>query len=342
MIGERELAMMKPTVPGWKVTTLGDDIAWMKIRHNNRLHAINPEAGFFGVAPGTSAQSNPMAMATIQKNTIFTNCLLTDNGDIWWEGMGTPCSHGIDWTGKEWTPSSRSSDGKPAPGEHPNARFTAPAKQCPAICSDWENPEGVPIDIFIFGGRRSTLVPLVTQAYDWDHGVFMGATAASEATAAALDVKKSIRRDPMAMLPFCGYHIGDYWQHWFNMGDRLSEHAPKIFYVNWFRKSSDGRWLWPGFGDNVRVLKWMCDRVQGCIDAQETPIGFVPHPKDLDTSGLSIPASDLTELLKVDIPAWQLEIPDIDEHLNTAGTRLPQRMKMQSAALKQRLGVQVR
>ncbi len=337
--GKTNLAMLQPTIPGWKCECVGDDIAWMKIRPDGRLHAINPESGFFGVAPGTSYKSNPMAMESIKENSIFTNCVLTDDGDVWWEEMDVECKHGIDWKGNDWTPDMKDADGKPVKGAHPNARFTAPARQCPVICPDWENPDGVPIDIFIFGGRRSKLVPLVSQAFDWDHGVYMGATAASEATAAALDVKKAIRRDPMAMLPFCGYHIGDYWQHWFNMGDKLGAKAPKIFYANWFRKSPDGKWLWPGFGENARVLKWMCERVEGSVDAVETPVGYVPKAADLDVNGLEISADEVEELLRIDVEGWKGEVPEIEEYLNAAGARLPERMKAQLAGLKQRVGL---
>jgi phosphoenolpyruvate carboxykinase (GTP) len=329
--GKTNLAMLQPTIPGWKCECIGDDISWMKIGPDGRLYAINPEAGFFGVAPGTSLKSNPMAMKTIESNSIFTNCVLADDGDIWWEEMGVECKHGIDWKGNDWTPD------KNEKGAHPNARFTAPARQCPVICSDWENPAGVPIDIFVFGGRRSAVVPLVTQATSWDHGVYMGATAASEATAAALDAKKAIRRDPMAMLPFCGYHIGDYWQHWFNMGDRLGTKAPKIFYVNWFRKSSYGKWLWPGFGENSRVLKWMCERVDGNVGAQETPIGFMPKAGDLDTTGLGVSAESMAELMSVDLAAWKGELEEIEQYLGTAGARLPARMQAQLAECKKRL-----
>jgi phosphoenolpyruvate carboxykinase (GTP) len=337
--GKTNLAMLQPTIPGWKCECVGDDIAWMKIRPDGRLHAINPESGFFGVAPGTSYKSNPMAMESIKENSIFTNCVLTDDGDIWWEEMNVPCAHGIDWKGNDWTPDKKDADGKPVKGAHPNARFTAPARQCPVICPDWEDPNGVPIDIFIFGGRRSKLVPLVSQSFDWDHGVYMGATAASEATAAALDVKGSIRRDPMAMLPFCGYHIGDYWQHWFNMGEKLGAKAPKIFYANWFRKSADGKWLWPGFGENIRVLKWMCERVEGKVGAVETPVGFVPNLGDLDVSGLTISEAEVAELLRIDLAGWKGEVPEIEDYLNTAGARLPARMKAQLAGLKKRVGL---
>jgi phosphoenolpyruvate carboxykinase (GTP) len=337
--GKTNLAMLQPTIPGWKCECIGDDIAWMKIRPDGRLHAINPESGFFGVAPGTSVRSNPMAMETIRSNSIFTNCVLTDEGDIWWEEMNVECRHGIDWKGQDWTPDKKDADGKPVKGAHPNARFTAPARQCPVICPDWEDPDGVPIDLFVFGGRRSKLVPLVSQSFDWDHGVYMGATAASEATAAALDVKGSIRRDPMAMLPFCGYHIGDYWQHWFNMGDQLGAKAPKIFYVNWFRKSPEGKWLWPGFGENGRVLKWMCERLEGKVDAVETPIGYVPGAGDLDVGGLAIGAADMQELLRIDVEGWKSEVPEIEAYLNTAGARLPARMKTQLAGLKKRVGL---
>jgi len=337
--GKTNLAMLQPTIPGWKCECIGDDIAWMKIRPGGRLHAINPESGFFGVTPGTSYKSNPMAMESIKANSIFTNCVLTDDGDIWWEKMNVPCSHGIDWKGNDWTPDKKDADGKPVKGAHPNARFTAPARQCPVICPDWEDPNGVPIDIFIFGGRRAKLVPLVSQSFDWDHGVYMGATAASEATAAVLDVKSSIRRDPMAMLPFCGYHIGDYWQHWFNMGDKLGAKAPKIFYTNWFRKSADGKWLWPGFGDNARVLKWMCERVEGKVGAVETPVGYVPKAADLDVSGLNLGAAEIQELLRIDVDGWKGEVPEIETYLNAAGARLPARMKAQLAGLKKRLGL---
>lgn len=337
--GKTNLAMLEPTIPGWKCECIGDDIAWMKIGPDGSLRAINPESGFFGVAPGTSYKSNPMAMESIKENAIFTNCVLTDDGDIWWEDMEMECKHGIDWKGNEWTPEMKDADGKPVKGAHPNARFTAPARQCPVICEDWEDPAGVPIDIFVFGGRRTALVPLVSEAFDWDHGVYMGATAASEATAAALDVKKAIRRDPMAMLPFCGYHIGDYWQHWFNMGDKLGEKSPKIFYANWFRKDSEGKWLWPGFGENARVLKWMCERVEGKVGAVETPIGYVPDKADLDISGLDIGEAEVAELLRIDLEGWKGEVPEIEEFLNTAGNKLPERMKAQLAALKKRVGM---
>ncbi len=336
--GKTNLAMLQPTIPGWKCECIGDDIAWMKIRPDGRLHAINPESGFFGVAPGTSTKSNPMAMETIRRNTIFTNCVLTDDGDVWWEDMNVECKHGIDWKGQDWTPDQKDADGKPVKGAHPNARFTAPARQCPVICPDWEDPNGVPIDIFIFGGRRSKLVPLVAQAFDWDHGVYMGATAASEATAAALDVKSAIRRDPMAMLPFCGYHVGDYWQHWFDMGDKLGAKAPKIFYVNWFRKSPEGKWLWPGFRENARILKWMCERIEGKVGGVETPVGTVPKPGDLDVGGLKISEAEIAELLRIDLAGWKSEVPEIEAYLNQAGDRLPARMKAQLAKLKQRVG----
>ncbi len=336
--GKTNLAMIQPTIPGWRAECLGDDIAWMKIGPDGRLYAINPEAGFFGVAPGTSSKSNPSAMATLSANCIFTNCVLTDDGDVWWEGMDVACHHGIDWRGEEWTPMRKGADGKPTLGAHPNARFTAPARQCPAICPDWEDPNGVSIDIFIFGGRRSQLVPLVRQARDWDEGVFMAATAASETTAAALDVRKAIRRDPMAMLPFCGYNMGDYWQHWLTMGDRLGEKAPKIFYVNWFRKSDDGKWLWPGYGENSRVLKWMCQRVAGEVAGRDTPIGILPRPEELDQAGLKLSADDLEELLAVDNEGWRREMADIDEYLAQIGDRVPLRLKAQLVACRQRLG----
>jgi len=331
--GKTNLAMLQPTIPGWTCECIGDDIAWMKIGPDGSLRAINPEAGFFGVAPGTSYKSNPMAMDSIRANSIFTNCVLTDDGDIWWEDMDKPCEHGIDWKGKEWTPASGEK------GAHPNARFTAPAKQCPVICPDWEDPAGVPIDIFVFGGRRTSVVPLVTQSMSWDHGVYMGATAASEATAAALDVKSKMRRDPFAMLPFCGYNMADYFAHWFAMGDKLGAKAPKIFYTNWFRKSPEGKWLWPGFGDNARVLKWMCERVEGKAAAVETPIGYVPTPEALDVSGLKISTEEIKELLRIDQSAWQGEMTDVEEFLAKFGKdRVPARMWKQLDTLKKRLG----
>ncbi len=337
--GKTNLAMLQPTIPGWKCECIGDDIAWMKVGPDGRLRAINPEAGFFGVAPGTSFKSNPMAMATIAKNTIFTNCVLTDDHDIWWEDMDRPCSHGIDWKGKEWTPDLKDADGKPVKGAHPNARFTAPARQCPVICPAWEDPAGVPIDILVFGGRRTAVMPLVHQACSWDHGVYMGATAASEPTAAALDVKSKLRRDPFAMLPFCGYNMADYFAHWFKMGDMLGAKAPQIFYVNWFRKSPQGKWLWPGFGENSRVLKWMCERVDGTAGAIATPIGMMPRPSDLDVNGLKVTAEDLQELLRVDVDAFKAEMPDVEEHFAQFGDRVPARMKAQLAEVRQRLGM---
>ncbi|HPM69726.1 MAG TPA: phosphoenolpyruvate carboxykinase (GTP) [Smithellaceae bacterium] len=330
--GKTNLAMIQPTIPGWKAECIGDDIAWMKIGPDGRLYAINPEAGFFGVAPGTSYNSNPVAMDTIKENIIFTNCALTDDGDVWWEGMdGEPPKHAIDWKGRDWF------TGGKEPAAHPNARFTAPASQCPIICKDWEKPEGVPIDIFIFGGRRAGVVPLVNEAYDFDHGVFLGATASSETTAANIGAVGNLRRDPFAMQPFCGYNMGDYFQHWLDMGDKLGDKAPKIFYVNWFRKTTDGRWLWPGFGENSRVLKWMCDRVEGKVDAVKTPIGLLPKKENLDLKGLSISATDMEELLKVDIDSWKKEIPDIEKHFAQFGDRLPVRLKKQLEELSKRL-----
>jgi phosphoenolpyruvate carboxykinase (GTP) len=331
--GKTNLAMINPSLPGWKAECIGDDISWMKIGADGRLYAINPETGFFGVAPGTSYHSNAAAMDTLKENVIFTNCALTDDGDIWWEGFGgEPPAHAIDWKGKEWTPASR------AEAAHPNARFTAPARQCPVISPDWEKPEGVPIDIFVFGGRRATVVPLVHEAYDWDHGVFLGATAASETTAANIGAVGNLRRDPFAMKPFCGYNMGDYFQHWLNMGDRMGSKAPRIFYVNWFRKGPGGQWLWPGYRDNSRVLKWMCDRVSGRVGARPTPIGLMPKEGDLDLTGLSLPGQDLAELLRVEVPALRGEVPDMERHFHQFGDRLPVRLGAQLKALVQRLG----
>ncbi|MGB9890478.1 MAG: phosphoenolpyruvate carboxykinase (GTP) [Anaerolineae bacterium] len=330
--GKTNLAMIQPTVPGWRAECLGDDIAWMKIGPDGRLYAINPESGFFGVAPGTSYKTNPAAMNTLWGNVIFTNCALTDDGDVWWERMtDEPPAHLIDWKGRDWTP------GSPDPAAHPNARFTAPTAQCPVISPDWEKPEGVPIDIFLFGGRRATVVPLVYEAFNWDHGVFLGATQSSETTAAVIGVVGKLRRDPFAMLPFCGYNMADYFAHWLQMGDRLGEKAPRIFYVNWFRKAPDGRWLWPGYGENSRVLAWMCARVDGKVGAVETPIGLLPRPEDLDLRGLDIPPENVQELLRVDVDAWRGEIPDIERHFAQFGDRLPQRLREQLRALQARL-----
>jgi len=331
--GKTNLAMMQPSLKGWKCECIGDDIAWMKIRTDDRLHAINPEAGFFGVAPGTSYSTNPMAMDTLKENVIFTNCALTDDGEVWWEGMTDDSpKHAIDWKGRDWSPASKDD------AAHANARFTAPARQCPVISPDWENPEGVPIDIFIFGGRRSSVVPLVTEAFSWDHGVFMGATAASETTSANIGAVGNLRRDPFAMKPFCGYHMGDYFTHWFTMGDTMGHNAPRIFYVNWFLKSSDGKFLWPGFSDNSRVLKWMCQRVDGTVGAQETPIGLMPKEGDLDLRGLDIPAENMKALMAIDHAAWKAEIPDIEKHFALFGDRLPERLRKQLAEMKKRLG----
>jgi phosphoenolpyruvate carboxykinase (GTP) len=330
--GKTNLAMLQPTLPGWRCECIGDDIAWMKIGPSGKLHAINPEAGFFGVAPGTSYASNPMAMYTIEQNSIFTNCLLTDDGDVWWEGAdGEPPAHGIDWKGNDWTPDSGTT------GAHPNARFTAPAAQCPALCPDWQDPEGVPIDIFIFGGRRPSVVPLVTESFDWKHGVFMGASVASETTAANIGAVGNLRRDPMAMKPFCGYNIGDYFQHWLDMGAKLGDNAPKVFYVNWFRKDEAGRWLWPGFGENSRVLKWMCERVDGTANAQETAIGMQPTENDLDMNGLNVSSEDMAALLKVDVSQWHQEADSIEEYFLSIGKRLPKKLMDELNQLRVRL-----
>jgi phosphoenolpyruvate carboxykinase (GTP) len=331
--GKTNLAMMRPSLKGWKCECIGDDIAWMKIGPDGRLRAINPESGFFGVAPGTSYDTNPMAMDTVRENVIFTNCALTDEGDVWWEGMSDELPpHLIDWKGRDWTPVSN------ADAAHPNARFTAPASQCPVICKDWENPDGVPIDIFIFGGRRGSVVPLVHEAFSWEHGVFLGATAASETTSANIGAVGNLRRDPFAMKPFCGYHMGDYVQHWLTMGERLGSKAPRIFYVNWFRKNQDGKFLWPGFSDNSRVLKWMCERVDGKVEAGKSPIGLLPREGDLDLSDLTISAGDMKELMSVNISEWKAEVPDIEAHFVSLGNRLPKSMKTQLKGLKERLG----
>ncbi len=333
--GKTNLAMLQSKVPGWKVETIGDDIAWMKQGADGRLYAINPEAGFFGVAPGTSAKSNPMALATLYANSIYTNVVVTEDKDVWWEDMGYPCpgGKGTDWKNNPWTAESGEK------GAHPNSRFTVPAAQCPVICKDWENPEGVPIDIFVFGGKRTTTVPLVHEAFDFDHGVFMGATASSEPTAAALDLSHvSLRFDPFAMTPFIGYHAGDYLQHWFEMGAKLADKAPKCFYVNWFRKDEKGKFMWPGFGDNSRVLKWMCDRVDGKAGAVETPIGMMPEIKDLSLDNLDIDQSVLEELLKVDRDAYKATLDNARKYLSEFGDRLPAKITEQLNKLEARLG----
>jgi phosphoenolpyruvate carboxykinase (GTP) len=332
--GKTNLAMMLPSLQGWKVTCVGDDIAWMRIGKDGRLYAMNPETGFFGVAPGTSMHSNPNAMDSFKSNSIFTNTALTDDGDIWWEEMGVAApAHAIDWEGNDWAPDS----GKKA--AHPNSRFTAPAVQCPVIDPDWQNPEGVPISAILFGGRRGSTVPLVNEAFDWEHGVFLGSAAGSETTAANLSKTGVLRHDPFAMLPFCGYNMGDYFGHWLSMAERTEvSKLPKIFFVNWFRKAEDGHWLWPGYGENSRVLKWIVERVDGEGAAQQTPIGYLPTADALDLSGLDLPIEDLTELLKVDIEAWKDEATGLAEYYESFGDRLPSALRSQLAALQQRLG----
>ncbi|MEI6663408.1 MAG: phosphoenolpyruvate carboxykinase (GTP) [Actinomycetes bacterium] len=332
--GKTNLAMLIPTLEGWTVETVGDDIAWMKFKEDGRLYAINPEAGFFGVAPGTGEDTNPNAMASIEENTIFTNCALTDDGDVWWEGMTEEApAHLIDWQGNDWTPDSDK------PSSHPNARFTVPASQDPAIAPSWDDPDGVPIDAMLFGGRRSGVVPLVHEAFDWKHGVFLGATMSSETTAAAAGAMGVLRRDPFAMLPFAGYNMGDYISHWLKIGASAdADKLPKIFYVNWFRKDADGRWLWPGFGENSRVLEWVFRRCDGAAGGTETAIGTLPVASDLNIDGLDIDAADLSELLKVDPAEWKAELPSIEEHLDNLGERLPDEMRSQLAALSERLG----
>lgn len=317
--GKTNLAMLVPTIPGWKAETIGDDICWMKIGADGRLYAINPEAGFFGVAPGTSNTTNRNAMETLWGNSIYTNTALTDDGDVWWEEMtDTPPARATDWRGNPWNPEVKT------PAAHPNARFTAPASQCPSAAAEWEDPAGVPISAILFGGRRRTTVPLVTEANDWNHGVFLGSIMASEKTAAAEGVQGELRFDPMAMLPFCGYNYGDYFAHWLSMKDRTDvANLPKIFFVNWFRRDDDGRFLWPGFGENSRVLKWVFERVDGTVDAIDSPIGKLPVPNQLDLSGLDIEQADLDTLLAVDTEGWKDAVPQIREHFSRFGDRLP-------------------
>jgi phosphoenolpyruvate carboxykinase (GTP) len=329
--GKTNLAMLVPTIPGWTVQTLGDDIAWMRVDADGELRAINPENGFFGVAPGTGPQTNPNAIGTLYANCIFTNVALTDDGDVWWEGLTQePPAHAIDWLGRDWTPQSGT------PSSHPNARFTAPAAQCPSIADNWEDPAGVRIDAILFGGRRATVVPLVTEARDWPHGVFLGATVSSETTAAAVGALGQLRRDPFAMLPFCGYDMADYWAHWLSMADRPGVRLPKVFHVNWFRKAADGRWLWPGFGDNSRVLAWVFGRTEGSAAAVATPIGYLPPPDALELDGLGLSDEDLAELLSVDTGQWLAEADSIAEHF-ARFDRLPAQLGAQLADLRARL-----
>jgi phosphoenolpyruvate carboxykinase (GTP) len=332
--GKTNLALMRPTLPGWKVTTLGDDIAWIRIGQDGRLYAMNPETGFFGVAPGTSASSNPNALESCAKNTIFTNVVLTPDGDVWWEGMGVPApARGIDWQGREWTPDSGRK------GAHPNSRFTAPASQCPVIDPDWQNPQGVPLSAILFGGRRPGTIPLVNESFDWEHGVFMGSSCGSETTAAALGQTGVLRRDPFAMLPFCGYNMGDYFAHWLSFAQRTDRaKLPKVYFVNWFRKGADGKYLWPGFGENSRVLKWICERVEGKARAQHTAIGNVPAAEALDLNGLNLPAGCIEELLKVDAAGWHREIADVAANYEKFGDQLPAALSAQLNNLKNRLG----
>jgi phosphoenolpyruvate carboxykinase (GTP) len=331
--GKTNLAMLIPSLEGWKVETIGDDIAWMKFGSDGRLYAVNPEAGFFGVAPGTGYKTNPNAMAAVERNTVFTNTALTEDGDVWWEGMSDPPARATDWKGNPWTPESET------PAAHPNARFTVPADQTPSIGSEWEDPAGVPIDAFLFGGRRSTVVPLVREAFDWEHGTFLGATMASEKTAAAAGTVGELRFDPMAMLPFCGYNMGDYFGHWLKTGQRSGAKLPRIFYVNWFRKDPEtGRFLWPGFGDNSRVLAWIFRRCQGKVDAEQTPVGNIPLPDGLDLDGLDLSAEDFEAVRTVDLDALRDELPQVREHLEKFGDALPSELWQQFEALEQRLG----
>ncbi len=333
--GKTNLAMLQPTVPGWRAETVGDDIAWMRFGADGRLYAVNPEYGFFGVAPGTNRKTNPNAMKTIEQgNSLFTNVALTDDGDVWWEGLEGDPQHLRSWTGQDWTPDSD------FPAAHPNSRYTTPIAQCPVVAPEWEDPQGVPISAILFGGRRKTTVPLVTEARDWQHGTFMGATMSSEKTAAAAGGLGEVRRDPMAMLPFLGYNAGVYFQHWVDVGKGAdADKLPKIFYVNWFRRGADGRFLWPGFGENSRVLKWAIERMEGTAAARETAIGYVPTPEQLDLDGLDAEPGDVAAALEVDIEEWRAEIPLIEKWFATVGPKLPTSMRDELEALKLRLGL---
>jgi len=332
--GKTNLSMMIPTLPGWKVETIGDDIAWMKFGQDGRLYAVNPEAGFFGVAPGTSKRTNPNALTMLEHDVVFTNCAKTDDGDIWWEGMDQPPAHLTDWRGDDWTP------GSDKPAAHPNARFTVPIAQCPSVDPQWDDPAGVPIDAMLFGGRRATVVPLVYEARDWEHGVFLGSTMSSEKTAAATGNVGELRFDPMAMLPFCGYNMADYFQHWLNIGRRKGAQLPQIFYVNWFRKDDDGKFLWPGFGENSRVLAWIFRRCEAAAEAVETAIGLVPPVGEggIDTTGLDIQTEAVKKLLEVDPEAWIEQLPQMHEHYGKFGDKLPDELRAQLEQLERRLG----
>ncbi len=333
--GKTNLAMLVPTLAGWKVETIGDDIAWMKFGDDGQLYAVNPEAGFFGVAPGTGARTNPNAIDMISRDTVFTNCARTDDGDIWWEGMtGEPPAHAVDWRGNEWTPESET------PAAHPNARFTVPAALCPSIAPEWEDPKGVPISAIMFGGRRATVVPLVHEARDWEHGVFMGSIMSSETTAAQAGQVGKLRFDPMAMLPFCGYHMGDYFAHWLTVAQRDGVQMPKVFYVNWFRKDEDGSFMWPGYGENSRVLAWIFGRVTGEADAVATPIGLVPPTgeRGIDLDGLDVSEETMARLLEVDTDGWLAQLPQMRAHFAEFGAKLPAALHEQLTALAQRLG----
>jgi phosphoenolpyruvate carboxykinase (GTP) len=330
--GKTNMAMMIPTLPGWKVETVGDDIAWMKFGDDGRLHAINPEAGFFGVAPGTGEDTNPNAIAALYGNSIFTNVARTDDDDVWWEGLSVPPAHVVDWRGNDWTPESD------APAAHPNARFTTPAAQCPSIAPEWEDPKGVPISAILFGGRRATNVPLVTEAFDWDHGVFLGSIMSSETTAAQAGAVGKLRFDPFAMLPFCGYNMGDYFAHWLEIGRATDDDKlPKLFWVNWFRRGEDGSFLWPGFGDNSRVVKWVVERVAGEGEAVDTPIGRVPAPGAIDTTGLDVDADTMNRLAEVDADSWRAELPQIEDHYRFIGDTVPAELREQFEDLEKRL-----
>ena len=331
--GKTNLAMLVPTIAGWKVETVGDDICWMKFNTDGRLHAINPEAGFFGVAPGTGEETNPNAMASLSANAIYTNVALTEDGDVWWEGMtATAPARLTDWRHHTWTPESET------PAAHPNARFTVPASQCPSIAPEWEDPAGVPISAILFGGRRASTVPLVTESLSWEHGVFMGATVASETTAAAAGAVGNLRFDPFAMLPFCGYNMADYMQHWLDIGSSTdASKLPRIYSVNWFRKDANGKFVWPGYGENSRVLKWIIERLEGSASAVETPVGNVPDAGALDVNGLSVSADQLDAALRVDPAEWLAELPKVEEHFAKLGDHLPQAMRTQLADLRARL-----